>query len=239
MQVSEFKFGHRQARLYCLSQQRVPLVYYIDYNEQGEPLLQACREAGCDMGFNLVTLSGLHWDEELTPWPSPPVVSRADRFTGGGPDLLRLLTTSIMPQVEQRLPQPAAWRVLAGYSLAGLFAVWAMHGTDEFAGCLSASGSMWYPDILPWMQSHAMSPTVRRVYLSLGDKESRSRNAALRVTQDNTLQLARLFAHRGVTTRFVLNPGNHFQQAMQRVASGIVWHLTPIHSNKPHADWAD
>ena len=224
MEMQELKFGHRRVCLYQLCEGSVPLVYSIDYHENGQLLLDACQQVDCS-GFNLVTISGLHWNQELSPWPVKTVVSRDDRFTGGAPELLPLLTDDIVPQVEQLLDTPPAWRCLAGYSLAGLFAVWAAHHTDLFTRILSASGSMWYPGWLEYAHEHTPAVLLQGVYLSVGEQESTSRNAVLQTVGERTRALAALLAERGINVKFELNPGNHFKNPPLRVIKGIKWLL--------------
>ena len=141
MEVQELQFGHRRVCLYRLVEGAAPLIYSIDYHENGQLLIAACREVGCS-GFNLVTISGLHWNQELSPWPVETVISKNDNFAGGAPEWLQLLTCEVVPQVEALLDAAPSWRMLAGYSMAGLFAVWTAFQTDLFTRILSASGSL-------------------------------------------------------------------------------------------------
>ena len=222
MEIQEFWFGHRRACLYKLVEGPAPLVYSIDYHENGQLLLEACRQVECS-GFNLVTISGLHWNQELSPWPIETVVSRDDNFSGGACDWLAMLTAEVVPQVEQLLDAPPVWRMLAGYSLAGLFAVWTAFQCDLFTRILSASGSMWYPGWLEYAQQHEAVAPLHGVYLSVGDKESTSRNAVLQTVGERTQALADLLALRGMNVKFELNPGNHFKNPPLRVAKGIAF----------------
>lgn len=224
MEMQELAFGHRRVCLYKLVEGSVPLVYSIDYHENGQLLLEACRQVGCS-GFNLVTISGLHWNQELSPWPVETVVSRDDRFEGQADQWLPVLTGEVVPQVEHLLDAPLAWRCLAGYSLAGLFAVWTAFQTDLFTRILSASGSMWYPGWLEFARDHELAVPLQGIYLSVGDKESTSRNAVLQTVDERTRQIADLMASRGITATFELNPGNHFKNPPLRVVKGIKWLL--------------
>lgn len=217
-------FGHRRVCLYRLCEGRVPLVYSIDYHENGQLLLDACKQVDCS-GFNLVTISGLHWNQELSPWAVETVVSRDDRFTGGASQWLPVLTDEVVPQVERLLDAPPEWRCLAGYSMAGLFAVWAAHQTDLFTRILSASGSMWYPRWLEYAREHTPAVPLQGIYLSVGEQESTSRNAVLQTVGGRTQALARLFAERGMNVKFEFNPGNHFKNPPLRVVKGIKWLL--------------
>ena len=224
MEIKELRFGHRRVCLYRLAEGSLPLVYSIDYHENGQLLLEACKQLDCN-GFNLVTISGLHWNQELSPWPVETVVSKDDNFAGEASQWLPVLTGEVVPRVEQLLDAAPAWRMLAGYSLAGLFAVWAAYQCGEFSRILSASGSMWYPGWLDYAREHEAAVTVQGLYLSVGDKESTSRNAVLHTVEQRTRELAQLMTHRGVPTMFELNPGNHFKNPPLRVAKGIRWLL--------------
>ena len=224
MEIQELQFGHRRVCLYQLVQGSAPLVYSIDYHENGQLLLEACRQVDCS-GFNLVTISGLHWNQELSPWPIETVVSKDDKFTGGASDWLSLFTAEVVPQVERLLDAPPSWRLLAGYSMAGLFAVWTAYQTDFFTRILSASGSMWYPGWLEYAREHQLAAPLQGAYFSVGDKESTSRNAVLQTVGERTQAMAALLAERGIPSKFELNPGNHFKNPPLRVAKGIHWLL--------------
>lgn len=224
MEIQELQFGHRRVCLYKLVDGPAPLVYSIDYHENGLLLLEAARQVDCS-GFNLVTISGLQWNQELSPWPIDTVVSRDDKFTGEASDWLALLTAEVVPQVERLLDAAPLWRLLAGYSLAGLFAVWTAFQTELFSRILSASGSMWYPGWLEYASEHEFAGSVSGVYLSVGDKESTSRNAVLQTVGERTQALAALLAERGVNVKFEFNPGNHFKNPPLRVVKGIKWLL--------------
>ena len=147
------------------------------------------------------------------------------QLCGRGRQWLPLLTGEVVPQVERLLDAPPAWRCLAGYSLAGLFAVWTAFQTDLFTRILSASGSMWYPGWLEYARQHETAVPLQGVYLSVGDKESTSRNAVLQTVGERTQALADLLASRGVNVKFELNPGNHFKNPPLRVVKGIKWLL--------------
>ena len=224
MKVQELTFGHRRVCLYRLCKGSVPLIYSVDYHENGQLLIAAAEQVGIS-GFNLLTISGLHWNQELSPWPIKTVVSKDDRFTGGADELLKLLTTTIVPQVEELLDAPPSWRLLAGYSMGGLFAVYSAFHTDLFSRILSASGSMWYPGWLEYAREHEVAGGLSGAYFSVGDKESTSRNTVLQTVGERTRAMADLMASCGIPSKFELNPGNHFKNPPLRVVKGIKWLL--------------
>ena len=139
-----------------------------------------------------------------------------------------LLTGEIIPAVEETLGEKPLYRGLAGYSLAGLFAVYAAYHTDAFARIVSASGSLWYPDFLEYTQSHALRRVPDKMYFSLGDREAKTKNRYLCLVEARTWTLYEKYFSQGIPTKFELNPGNHFMDADGRMARGIRWILEPV-----------
>lgn len=171
----------------------------------------------------LVMLDQTDWNRDFSPWPAPAVFRDGD-FTGGAPDFLRLLTEKVVPAVEARIGKPQR-RILAGYSLAGLFAVWSVMNTDLFDAAASMSGSLWYDGFIDYAAAHLTGRSVRTLYLSVGDRESRTKNPRMRRVEECTRQMRAIAAEAGVRTTFELNPGNHFADVPQRIARGIRWAL--------------
>ena len=110
---------------------------------------------------------------------------------------------------------------IAGYSLAGLFALYAMYRCDAFDRAASMSGSLWFPDFREYALTHGMKKRPDKIYLSLGDKEAKARNALLKTVQDNTEQIVSHYRQLGLDVTWELNPGNHFRDAALRTAKGI------------------
>lgn len=175
----------------------------------------------------LITVAVPDWNRDLSPWPAPAVFRDGD-FSGGAQDYLRMLMGEIIPAAEAALPIAGLPRVLAGYSLAGLFAVWAAVQTDAFAAVASMSGSLWYDDFLPWLEAHIGNFHAAQAYFSLGDREPRTRNPRMARVGDCTQAAARLLEVHGVHTTFAWQPGNHFQQPELRIAAGVNWTMEQI-----------
>ena len=76
------------------------------------------------------------WNDALSPWKSPAVWGKQG-FGGKAADTLRFLTEQVIPTLKWQLDLPENVKIiLGGYSLAGLFALWASTQTDLFYGCL-------------------------------------------------------------------------------------------------------
>lgn len=202
-----------------------PAIYLNTFSEEGQQVFAALRKEVLP-DFSLIAISNLDWNHDMVPWDNPPLFKEAAPCTGGADQYLHLLIGEILPAVEKELVVPPCWRGLAGYSLAGLFALYALYGTDRFSRVASVSGSLWFPGIREYIVSHEVKRLPDCLYLSLGDKESKTRNPALKPVQENTEFIHLYFRNKRIPTLFQLNPGNHYSHAAERTAAGIAWLLT-------------
>lgn len=156
------------------------------------------EKAAARYQVSIVVVSGMNWNDDLTPWAADPVFKREKPFGGNAAAFLRILEGDIMPEVERTLgfvhsgsmsheDQSPIKRYLVGISLSGLFALWAAHCSDSFAGIASISGSFWFPHLEKWVQSNQLSNAVHKVYISLGDREKDTRNNAMTSVETNTV----------------------------------------------------
>ena len=203
----------------------VPVIYLNTYSEEGQQVFEAAQAAGYPP-FTLVAISDLDWNHDMAPWDNPAAFKKGTPFTGGADDYLRLLVDEIIPEAEKDLATPPAWRGIAGYSLAGLFALYAIYRTDVFSrvGCMS--GSLWFPGFKEYIFSHEPKKPPDCIYFSLGDKEAKTRNPVLKTVQENTETIRAFYQSKGIDTVFRLNPGNHFVQGIKRTVAGIQWLLS-------------
>ncbi len=201
-----------------------PVVYLNTFGHEGE---KVCRELQKmkSPDLNLAAISELDWDHDMAPWYCPPISKMDTPCTGGADDYLDLLIHKIIPEVEAHIDGEAAWRGISGYSLAGLFAVYAIYKTDMFSRVASMSGSLWFPGLKEYIFSHDIKGSLDHIYLSLGAKESKTNNPYLKTTQGNTEEIEKYYAGSGIDSIFVLNPGNHYVDAEKRTAAGIDWIL--------------
>ena len=170
------------------------------------------------------------WELELMPWAEPAVSSRPEVGSGAGETLL-FLTEELLPALSSLLSS-AAPVVLGGYSLAGLFALWAACQTDRFAAVAAGSPSLWAGD---WPAYAAHNPMMaKQVYLSLGDREERSRNKTFaRVGDRIRFEHQRLQQQLGMeNTTLVWEQGGHFADPAARMARAFVWCLETMRGER-------
>ena len=175
----------------------------------------------------LAAVSGTDWNRQFSPWPASKAYRGGEDFSGGAAPYLRDLLTRILPAVEESLPSPVSRRGIAGYSLAGLFALWTLYQTDAFSLCASMSGSLWFDGFLDYMEQHSPKRAPDRLYLSLGDRESSARSPRLASVEDCTRRAFSLLSPAAGSASFELNPGGHFQDVPRRIAAGLRYLAAP------------
>ena len=219
------KAHQKQITVYSSHAESAPVIYLPVVIGDGSEVYESCRELDCPP-FTLVAIGGLDWNRELSPWECDGTVRDAEPFGGQAAVFLDELLDQIISEVESSLPQPPAWRGIAGYSLAGLFALWALWQTNAFDRAASASGSLWFPYFVDRASTEPLASNPQAVYLSLGKKETKTPNRMMRHVLDDTRAMEELLVERGIPTTLEINPGNHFAQTDLRMARGIRWILT-------------
>lgn len=180
--------------------------------------------------FALAALIIEDWNSELAPWPSEPVFGK-EPFTGGAPETLRLVEEGLIPKVESLFPSlKNGSRIIGGYSLSALFALWCAYESESFDSIAAASPSVWYPGWMEFVRSHR--PRAHNIYLSLGDKEYKSRNRTLATVETCIRKYSEILsATEGIETTLEWNPGNHFVEADLRTARAFIWALKSVSSD--------
>ena len=214
----------KEVSLYSSGHQGAPIVIL---NSIGGDADDAFREISSlsRKPFSLAVVSSLDWNADLSPWPSSPVFRNGDGFAGRADDYLDLLVSEIVPRIVREEGTAPEYIALAGYSLAGLFSLYAMYRTTVFSRFASVSGSLWFPGFCEYAMSHDMQTWPDAVYISLGDREARTHNPIMQSVEKESRVLVGYYSRAGIKTFFGLNEGNHFQDAEKRTAKGVAWLL--------------
>ena len=104
--------------------------------------------------FLLVAVPVENWNDDLSPWSAPPAWGKQG-FGGRAEDTLAWLEQAVPSIRRQYSIKEDCKVVLGGYSLAGLFALWAATRTDTMYGVAAASPSVWFPG---WQDHEADAP---------------------------------------------------------------------------------
>lgn len=190
----------------------IQLVDDHDISEIPEEIAEIRELAGED--FHLIAVKVNSWNHDLSPWEAPAVFG-SEGFGGGAEETLAEIM-KITAEAEKRY-------YIGGYSLAGLFALWAAYQTTLFAGVAAASPSIWFPGFIDYMKEKNI--LTDKVYLSLGDREERTRNPVMRTVGKCVREACDLLDGKGVDCVLEWNKGNHFKDPGKRTGRAFAWLL--------------
>ena len=223
-----------------------PIVYLLGNVADNSPIQVPGDVSLVNVGADL-------WEENFSPWCAPRVFAKGPNFGDGAQKTLDTLINQVIPWAESELTESPAYRVLVGYSLAGLFSLWTGVSQQVACGCQpgtattpqlsgpgapyvdasvatfqrigAVSGSFWFPRLLDYVDQQLRGGAVGLTHasLSLGDREARTPNPQLMHVRENAELLASRFENAGITSTFELNRGNHFQNAEGRMQKALDW----------------
>lgn len=212
--------GHR-CTLYLQDDPEYLLLQPADANDRKE--MDTEVEAIAQRTAAPFVLAAIHidrWFDELPPWPAPPVFGKRPFGCGAEKTLDDIKRTIDALRQSGVVGRTDCRTIVGGYSLAGLFALWAGY-QQPFDGIVAASPSIWYPGWIDYARQH--SPQSAAFYLSLGDREDHSRTPIMTTVSQCIRQQHDLLAETDVRVTLEWNAGNHFQDNGLRTAKGFAW----------------
>ncbi len=159
-----------------------------------------------------------NWNKELSPWHHPAVFGKDD-FGNGADELVEYISDSLIPYLDSLNNRNNIY--LCGYSLAGMFTLYASGRINGLSGVASVSGSLWFTGFEDHLKNHL--PITNRVYLSLGDREYISKNKLMSTVKDKTENVYKLLIDNGYECIYESNEGNHFKDVELRMSKAINW----------------
>lgn len=198
----------------------LPLVLTFLPPEDSEPLAQMLAE-----DVVLLAVDEPDWEHAFTPWHAPAVFKKAADFGGGAVETLSWVTEKLLPETENGLGLNPAWRGIAGYSLAGLFAAWTAYQNPVFTRIACVSGSLWFDGWAEFVAANTLSSLLERAYFSLGDTEKNSKNPRMARVETDTEATVGNWRRQGVAAFYETNEGGHFHRVPERMAKAVR-HLT-------------
>ena len=205
MTAHTMQLGNRPCRIYGEAHAKYLLLQMTGEHELQSMESEVTAIAQSAHHFLFAAIPVESWNDALSPWEAPAVWGKQG-FGGKAADTLRFLT--------------------GGYSLAGLFALWASTQTDLFYGIAAASPSVWFPEWMEFEQQHPMQ--AQCIYLSLGDKEEHTKNAVMAAVGDNIRTLHSRLIERGTDCTLEWNSGGHFKDTDLRTARAFRWVMEDI-----------
>lgn len=190
----------------------------MSHGETAESLFDEVK-ALTNNDFSLAVFDVTDWNAQFSPWTAPAVFGK-DSFSGKGNDTLRFLEDEFLPEIKSKFPKSEVF--LTGYSLAGLFSLWALYETDKFNGAVCCSSSLWFDKWDEYASLHRIkSPST--IYMSLGDREEKTKNKVMSKVGDRTRRQAEILKDDPNVEKlfFEWNEGRHFDEPLKRGAKGI------------------
>lgn len=186
--------------------------------------------ANIDKKVSLFAFEIKDWNSELTPWEMSLIFSKGN-FGTGAKDTLDWIQKDLISQIEKEFfanNEKKIKYILGGYSLAGLFSLWAGYQENNFVAINAASPSVWYKDWVSYIFKN--NPISNTIYLSLGNTEEKSKNQIISKVKENIeIQFENLKTHENIKNVILeWNEGNHFKDSGLRTAKGFVWCLKSI-----------
>ena len=181
--------------------------------------VECVEELVGDKSFLLVAYQVEDWNRQFSLWKTDELDGS---FAGGAAQTLAWLEDELIPQIKISYGKAEEY-YLAGYSLAGLFSLWAAYESDFFAGAACCSGSLWYPGFLDYTKTHYMSEN-KKIYLSLGGREEKTKDPLISTVGVCTREIYNSLGHVSAT-KYEMNSGGHFADSGKRIAKGVRWLL--------------
>ena len=192
------------------------LMYLVDESNP-EDYEQIYQKISNEFQLCMIAVSIHDWQGELSPWAAPAIFGKHD-FAGNASLLLSELESFWM-WFEKDNQIETNQLYLCGYSLAGLFSLWASSQTNLFKKIAAVSPSVWYLNFVEYMQQNPIQ--TREVYMSLGDKEANAKNKVMATVKDCFEAMIQILQKQDVVLTYEYNPGNHFQDVELRMTKGI------------------
>lgn len=213
-------------RLYINGTPEALLLQLVSPMQQADLDTEVEQITAAAVPFALLAVPIEDWERELMPWPEP-VVSRRPEVGTGAATTLHYLTDILLPALTENTKSKIP-TVLGGYSLGGLFSLWAACQCNCFSAVAAGSPSLWAGDWPQYAAAHPMQ--ARHVYFSLGDREERSRNKTMaRVGDRIRNEYSRLQQQLGPeNATLVWEQGGHFADPAARMARAFVWCLKQL-----------
>lgn len=161
-----------------------------------------------------------NWNDDLSPWVAPAVFGN-ENFGGKADKTLKYVENDLLLYLKEKYGSDKKLYI-GGYSLSALFALWACYNTNTFDGVVVASPSIWFPGFIKYVSENDIK--VNKVYLSLGDKEEKTKNKIMSTVGDNIREYYDMLK-KDATKNVILewNEGNHFIDSDSRTGKGFAW----------------
>lgn len=198
------------------------IVIGIGYPESGK--YKSPWEEFHRRSFDLTPIQDKNAEKELGE------ITKRNTVTGGADKFIKFIQNELFPFVNERYRTAARKRVLAGHSLGGLFAAYALFENPRlFTHYLICSPSLWFHDQYIFEREENYSKRHKQlhanVFLSTGEmEESAGRNMTTNPLRFTTLLTSRNYKGLNVIQKF-FNGEGHCEVIAPSFQAGLKWAL--------------
>ena len=200
-------------------------IYFLDGDQFEDPFNHWIRKH--QPALNFVLINANNRTDDYTPWPLQASESMPMDFGGKAAEHLSFFATHVIPFCESKYAFASSEekRVIGGYSLGGLFSLYAAVNTDLFGTVLSCSSSLWYSDFLDYLKEHPFKAPHPKLYMSVGDEEGVTAMNLTNHQIQNTMTLKDWLEPKFQPGdfKFTLEEGNHGNNISGRAWRAIEW----------------
>ncbi|WP_029323870.1 alpha/beta hydrolase [Butyrivibrio sp. AE3004] len=231
MNLVSFNVGSKECVSYVESNPECVIIQLIG-EIKSDSLLEEIKyiKKRSDISLAFVFCKIDDWNRELSPWNAKPVFGD-EPFGSGAEETLEFLENDLIPKIISSYGLSKGCHfILAGYSLAGLFTLWSVYQKGIFEAAAAVSPSVWFPGWIDYAGNH--EAITKNIYMSLGDKEEKTRNAVMKSVGDcirRQKDILEMDNSKNVVLEW--NEGNHFRDIEIRCAKGVLWCLDKVQSN--------
>lgn len=187
----------------------------LAYILEPEPVTDKVASVAEELSLTLVSISGMDWNRDLSPWKAEKVFKGEEDFSGGADDFMEKLENKVFPAIEEMAGPLPGHRMMAGISLSGLFALYMGTRSSAFSAIASISGSLWFDGFTDFVRKTG-NPRMARV-------------------ESATLEMEGILKEKGVETVFQMNRGNHFVYGAERLEEALRYLMTGRVWKGPHS----
>ncbi|MCR5724271.1 MAG: hypothetical protein K6G80_04200 [Treponema sp.] len=231
---------------YKESKQLYPVIYLLGCKDlshimtileksmSAEPKGGQCKEA------IIVGIETQIPERDYTPWEADALSARSRPFSGKADHFLYILETQIKTFIDKnyRTKSDIEYTSIAGYSLAGLTAIYALYTTDFALTYASVSGSLWFPKWDDFIKKHKLRQMsedgVIKVYVSLGKTEANASDKLKGKVAERTEETVKVLKEQVAALGqdesdifFEYNEGGHWEDIPERTAKALA-HLLAV-----------
>ena len=211
--------------IYRSNVQNATTIYFLDGDQFEEAFNHWITNHRAALNFVLIASNNRTAD--YTPWPLQASETMPIDFGGKAEEHLSFITTHVIPfcESEYGFASSTEKRVMGGYSLGGLFSLYAAVNTDFFGTVLSCSSSLWYPGFLDYLKEHPFKAAHPKLYMSVGDQEGTTATNLTADQTSNTIALKDFYEPKfqAGDFNFTLEEGNHGNDISGRAWRAVEW----------------